>query len=371
MNDLIPNKSFQFILKPSLSCNLACEYCYASKMRKDVKAKMSIHEARKAVEWALHFCLTFGITQVSFLWQGGEPLLVGPAYLEELTTFYEDLFKRHGILCSSILQTNLLLVNDAVVSIVKQHFGGKIGFSYDFKSTTRVYPDGRDAADDIFAKAKWCKQRGLQIGAICQITDENINHMRALYDTFNSNAIHLKISQVFPAQNTISRNVRFLPPDVSARAVCELFDYWFDDADAKIEISNLKELVVALLCSKSNECCRQIDCAPLLLSLVPAGRILPCARFDNMEDVIGNYYTDTPEVVMRRRRAHQVRQDYVVDANCVTCRFRMICNGGCYYNRLTGWHHGECVSNRIILSHIEMKLNACGLKSGCMEQNRR
>ena len=367
MDDLAPNTSFQFILKPSLACNLACEYCYAARMHGDARARMTLAEARIAVAWALRFCLRFGIRKVSFLWQGGEPLMAGAPFIEEIASSYEEDFARQGIECSSLLQTNLLLMDDEMVEVVKRHFRGQVGFSYDFNSSTRVYADGRNAAADILEKAKWCKSQGLSIGAICQITGENIGHLGELYAMFKELGIHFKISQVFPSQDGASANAMAIAPEASARAICELFDLWFFDKEAKIEISNLKELVAALLRGESTECCRQPNCASLLLSLIPGGRILPCARFSGEEDVVGDYYKDVPAAVMAKRTSHQNSRTISDDA-CDACRYKAICNGGCYYNRITGWHDGECISNRIILAHIEARLNEHGLQFGCMKR---
>ena len=368
MSEMRPNSSFQFILKPVIACNLACEYCYASRFRRDACPRMTLAEARTAVDWAVAFCRQYGVKRVSVLWQGGEPLLAGAEFIDQIAAYYEGRLSNLGIACESILQTNLLLMDETMLPVVKRHFRGEVGFSYDYLSGTRVYPDGRNAADDIWSKALWCKRQGLTVGAICQVTNANISRMRELYDFFNGQGILLKISQVFPSQGATSENALSIPPERSAEAVCELFDCWFDDPDARIEVSNLKALVAALLCGRSGECCRQENCAPLLLSLIPDGRILPCARFDCADDVIGNYYSDSPDQVMVARLRHQRQRDRA-DGHCRDCRYRKICHGGCYYNRLTGWHEGECVSNRIILAHIERRLNERGLQFACLEDD--
>ena len=362
--EITPNRNFQFILKPSLACNLACSYCYAAKMRADATSRMSRSEARQAIDWAMGFCREFKIENVSFLWQGGEPLLVGAEYIAEIASYCSESCEKLGIGCENLIQTNLLLMSNAMLPVIKKHFNSQVGFSYDYRSATRVYPNGVNAMSDIWGKALWCRQQGLSIGAICQITPENVDDMRGLYDTFKSAGVHFKISQVFPTQNSCSASNDDVSVERSAEAVCELFDIWMSDPSPTIEISNLRGLVASILRGKSYECCRQESCVPLLLSLIPGKRILPCARFDNSCDVIGLYGVDSPRAVMNARLRHA--QSDCVDRACCSCRYRSICNGGCYYNRLTGWHEAECKSNKIILSHIEKYLQGKGMSMGCL-----
>lgn len=365
--EMTPNKNFQFILKPSIACNLACKYCYAAKMRADTSSRMSRSEAMQAVDWAMNFCKEYEIENVSFLWQGGEPLLVGAEYIDAITTYCEERCKELGIGCTNLIQTNLLLMSDEMLSVVRRHFNSQIGFSCDYQSSTRIYPSGKNALSDIWEKALWCRRHGLSIGAICQITPENVDDMKGLYEFFKSAGVHFKISQVFPTQNSCSSATDALPVERSAKAVCELFDIWMSDPSPTIEISNLRGLVVSYLRGVSYECCRQESCVPLLLSLIPGKRIIPCARFDNSDDVIGHFDSDSPQDVMNARLRQM--SAVTVDADCVNCRYRKICNGGCYYNRLTGWHEAECLSNKIILSHIECFLQGKGMSFGCVGNN--
>ena len=361
----MPRKKFQFVLKPSLACNLACKYCYATQMRHDKKYALSLDEVLKAIDWAVEFSQFYGIKEISFLWQGGEPLMVGPRFLDVACSHCSDICKKAEIKTYNILQSNLLLMDESFLPVVKSHFDYQIGFSYDYLSSTRVWKNGENAERAIWEKALCCKEQGLSIGAICQITKTNINYIFDLYKKFNDAGIHFKVSQIFPSQNIVSEDAVGIPAKESAVAICKLFDIWFADKESNIEITNLKEMAAALLRGHSNECSRQKNCAELLLSILPGGRIMPCARFDNNSDVIGNFYQDSPKTVFENRLA-LMKDSFDRLTECDVCRYKNLCFGGCYYNRLTGWHESECISNKIIFEHIERRLAEKGLKMGCM-----
>ncbi len=354
------SKSFQFVFKPVLTCNLACKYCYAKLMRYDKHSVMNFEEAKTAFEWIFRFCEYYGIQRTSILWQGGEPLMAGASFMRQIINYYEDGFKSRGITNTNTIQTNLLLMDEDFISNIHEYFNHKVGFSYDYKSATRCFPNGKDASNEVWNMVRKLGQEGLDLRCICQITKENVHDMDGLYRHFKKQGVSFKISQVFPTQNNESGLSECLSPKLSSAAICRLFDIWFDDSSPSIDITNLKELSASFIRGFSAECSRKMECSSLLLSIAPAGRIFPCARFDSPCDVVGNYYIDSPAEVMCNRQVKYNNLFLRVD-DCDNCRYKKLCNGGCLYNRMVGWRESECLSNKIILSHIEKRLISYGV----------
>lgn len=354
------SKSFQFIFKPVLSCNLACKYCYAKLMRHDKHSRMDFEEAKAAFDWIFKFCEYFDIQRTSILWQGGEPLMAGASFMRQIINYYEDGFKSRGITNTNTIQTNLLLMDEDFISNIHEYFNHKVGFSYDYKSATRCFPDGKDVSNAVWRMVRKLSREGLDLRCICQITKENVLDMDGLYRHFKDQGVSFKISQIFPTQNNECGQSEVVSTKLSSAAICRLFDIWFDDSNPSIDITNLKELSASFIRGFSTECCRKMECSSLLLSIAPAGRIFPCARFDSPSDVVGNYYVDSPVEVMRNR---QIKYNNIFPRadGCDDCRYKELCHGGCLYNRLVGWGGAECLSNKIILSHIEKRLMSCGV----------
>lgn len=353
-----PSKAFQFVFKPTTRCNLACSYCYAAAPGRCGQCEtMSVNEARCAVDWMLSFCGEFGITDVSVLWHGGEPLLVGVDFMSDILQYVKESFSAAEIKCRQSIQTNLLLYSDRHDELIHAYFNDMIGFSYDYGSETRRYADGRCAAQDIWAAAERCKAKGFTVGAICQLTPENRCRPEAIYHHFKKAGIHFNLTPVFSTETVSDRDKALCDVKDDAAAACRVFDIWFHDDAPTIEIGNFKDMIVALLRGYGTKCCHQENCARVILTLAPGGKVLPCSRFVLDKDVVGNFLEESPAAVYEKRMSQLCQRERV---ECHRCPYEAICKGGCPYHDMTGWHECECHYNQVLFAHIEGRLRENG-----------
>lgn len=345
-----PSKGYQFIFRPTVACNLRCRYCYAAGLRDDgVGMSMTVSEARLAIDWMCRFCSAGGIERAAVLWHGGEPLLPGIDFLEQVLEYENSAFSKIGVAFSNQIQTNLTLVTDAHIDIFKRYFGGTIGFSWDFASAQRIFADGRNAAEEVWRKALMCRDRGVNVGAICQITNENRERPRDLYRWFADARIPFRLTPIFPS--TLQETMQ------SADAACAVVDTWLSDRNPAIEIANFREMIEGLVTGRTHKCCAERNCGRVVLALSPQGRIYPCSRNHGGCDVVGNFLTDAPEDVYRRR------YDFYADdfaPGCSSCEYVGVCQSGCPFLSRIGWHECECAYNRKIFDHLKMWLRRTG-----------
>lgn len=344
-----PAKGYQFILRPTMRCNLGCTYCYAATLRDGTGQVMSEDEARACIDWMVSFCQHFEITGASILWHGGEPLLPGVDFLTNTLAYAKYCFEEARIHLTNQIQTNLLLATERHVGLFKEYFGGSVGFSWDYGSSLRVYPNGKDASDDIWEKALWCKSQGLRLGALCQITSENRTRPQEIYRHFSEAGIPFRLGPIFPG--TLEEALG------AAQTACGVIDAWLGDADPKIEIGNFRELIEALLTGEHKKCYAEPNCGRVLLALSPGGRIYPCSRTVGESDVIGNFLNDDPEAVHKRRMDFYGNKDF---EGCVSCEYSKVCAGGCPFHVKTGWHECECAYNRKVIGHLSDWLKKAG-----------
>ena len=344
-----PAQSYQFIFRPTMLCNLRCKYCYVGALRDCNGQIMSEKEARTCIDWMITFCKHHAIRRVSILWHGGEPLLPGIDFLANTLEYAESRFGEAGIPMSNQIQTNLLLVTERHVELFRRYFGGTIGFSWDYGSDMRVYPDGRDASADIWEKALWCREKGLKLGAICQITSENRDRPIELYRHFSEAGIPFRLGPVFPSSMEDAIE--------AAKTACAVIDAWLDDKNPTIEIGNFCEMVESLLTGRCCKCYLEKNCGRVLLALSPGGRIYPCSRTIDNCDIIGNFHTDTPEAVHLRRMSFYANKE---DARCANCEFSRACAGGCSFHYKGGWHVCECAYNYRVLKHLSERMREFG-----------
>lgn len=345
----------QFMFKPTYSCNLACQYCHVHKKRDESHEIISFEMAKSLFDWILKYCQSKKINHVDILWHGGEPLLTGPKLMTSILDYYNELFKNNNIVCSSSIQTNLLLINDSFVPIIKKYFNNTIGFSFDYKSNDRCYRNGADASSDIWGKAIWAKKQNINVGAITQLTNDNINYIKDIYFLFRNAGISFKYSRIRDTEkyNTDLQDVSYI------NALIQLFNLWIEDETQLITISNFREFIQMLITGNSTSCCYQNECN--ILSFTNEGYIYFCDRSFGV-GAVGDYRKSSINDV-EQAVAKQIRSLDVNNTNCFNCEYFKVCKGGCMFNRISGWYPHECNTTKSILKHIDDFLKSQGYET--------
>ena len=359
------SNQLSIIFKPTSRCNLRCRYCYAARDRNDFDGMMNIDEAKKSFDWIMSYCCKLNVKEVTVIWHGGEPLLMGLDFIKECVNYYTKKFNELSIGVRNQIQTNLTLASDDFIPLLKESFGSRIGFSLDFQSNYRLFPNGDDASDIILKRAMSLKQAGLNLGAITMMTASNVGRINELYEWFKALGIPFRLNRMFP---TSYKGTCFMAESVTAEqyanGVCELFDIWLNDQHPA-NVETVQGAVLAYLMNISKLCSINGRCSDTFLSIAHNGELLPCGRFDSDSYSIGNVYSDTVEQVIENKK----KISFLVEkepcfSKCGTCKWRTLCIAGCLHSKLFGWFEEECITNKIIWSHIEQKLSLLGLSRG-------
>ena len=80
---------------PTLSCNLACNYCYLGSRTTGHSLRQDAGKAAATLKAALHSFLTAGVLPFNVSLHGGEPSLLPPQVLAELFTIIKNHYLRH------------------------------------------------------------------------------------------------------------------------------------------------------------------------------------------------------------------------------------------------------------------------------------
>lgn len=143
----------QFILKIHSRCNLSCSYCYVYEMAdqswRGLPRRMSAAVADKAVQRIAEHAGRHGLASVDVILHGGEPLLAGAEWLDQLV----------GSLRASVpaqvnvaVQTNGTLLDRPMLTTLKS-LGISIGVSLDGDADAtgrhRRYANGRSSFDSV------------------------------------------------------------------------------------------------------------------------------------------------------------------------------------------------------------------------------
>ena len=108
------------LIKPAgPDCNMACAYCFYLE-KAELFSDTKIHRMNEAVlEETVRQVLTYGGSQVSFGWQGGEPTLMGLPFFEKAVEFQQRYGR--GQTVGNGLQTNGILINQAWAEFLSRY----------------------------------------------------------------------------------------------------------------------------------------------------------------------------------------------------------------------------------------------------------
>ena len=121
--------------------------------------------------------------QYTYIWQGGEPTLMGVDFFREVVELQKR-FAQPGAVISNVLQTNGMLINDALSEFFyKYRF--LIGISLDgprnLHDKYRRTVNGKGAHTTVLEGIKCLNRNSVQFNVVVTVSSHNVGHGRKTY----------------------------------------------------------------------------------------------------------------------------------------------------------------------------------------------
>lgn len=140
---------YLYILKVASRCNLDCTYCYVyqspDKSWQTKPKFLAVDILQKIAERIQEHVSEHGLSEISIVFHGGEPLLAGVERLESYTEIISSTISckvKYG------MQTNGILIDDAIIDFLHQH-QFRVGISLDGTKENndkhRIFPNGKSS----------------------------------------------------------------------------------------------------------------------------------------------------------------------------------------------------------------------------------
>jgi uncharacterized protein len=213
-----------FVVKVSKFCNLRCHYCYEHRELhvRDAMSKETLGRLLAGADAFGDELVARGISpKFSFVWHGGEPLLLPPSWYEAIIEQQQHYIRRFAYRNS--VQTNLFGINAATLKLVIAA-GWELGVSIDFAERIRINAGGRDSNGAVIAAAEALSKSGARFGAISVLGAHNRDTLVDAYDWVSEFAQGWRILPVFGGgpEDSLSR-LRLREEEV-VRVFLELFE---------------------------------------------------------------------------------------------------------------------------------------------------
>lgn len=346
--------NIEVILMPTMTCNMACDYCYVVGKYSGI---MDLDLAKSVIEQILAHNDPAIPTQV--YWHGAEPLLAGIDYYREICAWTRE---KYGIdAVQHHIQTNGTLLNEEWFDLfIREHV--TVGVSLDgpkeIHDAHRKTLGGRGTFEMVFNNIMAARRKKLYFDALCVITRESLNREDEIFDFFFENKIDFGFEPLVPETELMVRDLAITPNEY-AQAAIKLFDRWFFQQERILRmVAPPYHYLKAILEGGNSYCNFSQNCTRHYLTVSPNGTVHSCIMFAGRPAyAFGNISQSSLDTILRS----PVRQRMLLDRaaqirKCRGCRWLSVCNGGCSHHALVG--HGTpfapdmfCESYRMIFDH--------------------
>ncbi len=352
-------RSMFVTIKPTLSCNLACTYCYGRENH-SIGRTMDDHQIKKALQWVSEVAVLKDTTHIELCWHGGEPLLLGPTRLEALLDYASNLFAQKGLKSIHSIQTNGILLNDDYYPVIRKYFNNSVGISLDLFSSQRIFRDGRVSSEIVIENIQAALKAGITCGVINLLTKQNAERIDDIYHFYRNHNINVRLARVFPiAKDFNPEDVMYLNDEEYSAAMNHYFDLWANDPNPAHN-NDIIKLIGDLLLGRPSVCLREKACYERYIALAPDGAVYSCAEFDVPEAEIGNFLTDSPEDFIKSDARIRLAEKAAIPAECNDCKYYKTCYGGCFRERFMLKYPYRCKANILYWNHIVEWLESKG-----------
>lgn len=387
-------ESFQLMAKPSGSvCNLDCQYCFYLE-------KEHLYPDRKS-HWKMNgTTLENYIKQtidsqlndvIDFIWQGGEPTLLGLDFYREAVRLQEVYRGKKSI--NNYFQTNGIDLTDEWCQFFKQqHF--LIGISIDgdriSHDTYRTSRSGKGSFDEVMTAINRLKRFKVEFNTLTVVNAENVKRPLDVYRFLKR--IGSQYMQFIPLVERIANQpdangLTLIGPDFSGQNrvadwsvpakeygvfLNRIFDEWLQRDFGRVFVMNFEQTLTKLLGGVSG-CVINETCGRNLI-VEANGDVYSCDHFVYPEHKLGNINHDNMVDMVRCTQNSQFgqRKKNEMSVECQHCVVKSACNGGCPKHRFEFSSDGKrnknyfCSSYFTHLSYAMPKMYRIldGLRSG-------
>lgn len=330
------------LIKPASStCNLRCSYCFycdeADAREKNTASKMEISTAENLIKKMLDFCGDNSV--LTFMFQGGEPLLAGIDFFREFIKIAES-SRTQGSVIQYSLQTNGTLIDEDFCRLFKEN-GFLIGVSVD--GDKALHDKNRcKSFDDAMNGIELLRKHEIDFNILSVITASTDASM--LFDFYIRNNFR-DVQPIYCLDPLSGDKGDFsIGAKQLARFKKRLFNLWFAEVSKGNhfyirDFDNLLSLLtkgVAEQCGASGRCNAQ-------LVVEADGTCYPCDFYCLDEFECANINeTDINGILNSEGLRKFFEHNEEKNSLCASCPVKTVCGGGCkryrsLYNQLSGY----------------------------------
>lgn len=364
-------RAFHVMTKPrGPICNLDCAYCYY--LPKDrLYPDSDFHMSDAVLEsFTQQYITSQQVPEVTFGWQGGEPLLMGIEFFERAVA-YQETYRPPETRIINTLQTNGTLIDDAWAEFFHEH-NFLIGLSLDgpqaMHDAYRVDKAGAPTWEKVMRGLDFMQKHGVEYNILCTVHAGNADHPVDVYRFFRDEAKSefVQFIPIVRRDNETGHQEGLEVRDHSVTAqqygdfLIGVFDEWVRHDVGRVFVQIFDVALAAWTGQRPGLCVFEPTCG-LGLAMEHNGDLYACDHYVEPKYRLGNIM-ETPMidlVTSEQQRAFGRAKLEALPQQCQDCEVRFICHGGCPKNRILVTGEGEpklnylCSGYKSFFMHID------------------
>ena len=346
-----------FLIKPASSkCNLNCNYCFYHAIAKLRNNKSSCIMTKDVVDKLLKMIFDdYAIASVSFMFQGGEPLLAGYDFFQYFVE-KTKLLNHRKIAIAYSLQTNGTLLDNKILQLLKDN-NFLVGISID--GPKHIHNMCRDNSFDSAIKGlEQLKFWEIPFNILSVVTKQSSKYANEIYAFFKSKGVEFIQFIPFLAIND-QQSIHQPSPLQFGNFLNTLFIDWFRDimSGKMISISSFEDIIKNMLQVGGATCGMNGNCS-LNLVIESEGDIYPCDFYTKDKDCLSNLKNITNLAdLLSLKSTHNFLQSDFIHYNCKVCPYIKICKGGCKAYKDNNGLYYYCESYKALFKKQALNLN--------------
>jgi len=361
-------KGIHILAKPiGPLCNLNCDYCFYLEKKSLFPEEKSFRMSDEVLSAYITKYITSQSTSVvEFVWQGGEPTLLGLDFFRRVVELQKPFTHEKNIVNS--LQTNGTLLDDEWCKFLKEN-NFLVGISLDgpeeIHNRYRCDSKGEGSFDKVMRGVKLLQKYSVNYNVMVGVARETAYKPLEVYRFFKKEGI--EFIQFVPIIERVAdpetrrcglhlagpsaldkeeKNTQVTPwtvePEKYGDFLIAIFDEWVKNDVDKVFIMNFEWALNSWVDNPSPVCLHAPQCGKCII-VEHNGDIYACDHCMYPEYKLGNIVTDDPVEMVDTSlsKGFGISKYEALPTSCLECNVLKACWGGCPKHRFTTTYSGE------------------------------
>lgn len=335
---------FHLMAKPSsFHCNIKCEYCfYLEKEHSIPPEKTQFMSDETLRNYVRNYIESSQHNRVEFVWQGGEPTLLGVEFYKQAVKYQQEF--ANGKTITNAIQTNGIALNRQWASFLKENrflVGLSIDGLSDIHDQYRISINGKPTFERVKSAVELLQDFGVEFNTLTVVNDRNWQRGKETYHALK--ALGCRYMQFIPVVEESHGKLQpfSVPPHGYGKFLVDVFQEWLPDR-GQIFVIEFDNLLGQWLGYPSNNCVFRPTCGQSMV-VESCGDVYSCDHFVYPAYKVGNLNRQSMAEIALSKEQSQFGKDKQARLSelCKACKFRILCHGGCPKHRIVPQELGE------------------------------